>query len=182
MSRIGKKVIVIPSGVTIQKNQTALTVKGPKGTLTAELHSSIELDITKEELHCRITSEGKFYNALHGLWRALIQNMITGVTQGHEKKLEIQGVGYKAEMLGKKMKLSLGYSHPIVFSAPEGITLETPIPTNITIKGTDKELVGQIAAKLRSFRKPEPYKGKGVRYVGEHVRRKAGKAAASAGK
>jgi large subunit ribosomal protein L6 len=127
------------------------------------------------------TSDLKEQRSLHGLWRALIQNMITGVTTGYSKKLELVGVGYRAEMKGKKLQLLLGYSHPILFGPPEGIKIETPTQTNITIGGIDKQLVGQVAAKIRSFREPEPYKGKGVKYEGEYIRRKAGKAAAASG-
>jgi large subunit ribosomal protein L6 len=126
-------------------------------------------------------SDLKEQRSLHGLWRALIQNMITGVTAGYSKKLELVGVGYRAEMKGKKLQLLLGYSHPILFSPPDGVKIETPTQTNITIGGIDKQLVGQVAAKIRSFREPEPYKGKGVKYEGEYIRRKAGKAAAASG-
>ncbi|MBM4165923.1 MAG: 50S ribosomal protein L6 [Ignavibacteria bacterium] len=182
MSRIGRKPIAIPSGVEIKKTGTLLSVKGPKGTLSANVHMSVNVEQNKNELFCTVSETTKFVKALHGLWRANLNNMILGVTNGHEKKLEIIGVGYKAEILGKRIRLLLGFSHPILLSVPDGITIKTPTPTSIVINGADKTLVGQVAAKIRSFRPPEPYKGKGVRYAGEYVRKKAGKAAATAGK
>jgi len=179
VSRIGRKPVQIIKGVNITKKDGAIVVKGPKGELTARLHPSINFEVGPTELQVTRSSEEKQDRALHGLWRALIQNMITGVTKGYSRKLEIVGVGYRAEMKGKKLQLLLGYSHPIVFGPPEGVTLETPSQTNILISGVDKQLVGLVAAKIRSFRPPEPYKGKGVKYEGEYIRRKAGKAAAT---
>ncbi len=181
MSRIGKKPVLLPSGVEAKKDGELLKIKGPKGSLSAKVHSAVKLELEKNEIRCSISSTEKSVKALFGLWRALINNMVVGVTNGHERKLEIIGVGYKAEIQGKRLRLALGYSHPIVFSAPEGILIKAPTPTSIVISGADKALVGQVAAKLRSYRVPEPYKGKGVRYEGEFVRKKAGKAAATAG-
>ncbi len=184
MSRVGKKPIVIPKGVEIKKDGNIISIKGPKGSLSASVHPDVKVNIDKDknEIVCNVSSSAKFVRSLHGLWRALLNNMVNGVTNGHEKKLEIQGVGYKAEMLGKKLRILLGYSHPIIFAPPEEIVISTPSPTNVVVSGVDKVLVGDIAAKIRSFREPEPYKGKGIRYVGEKVRRKAGKAAAAGGK
>jgi large subunit ribosomal protein L6 len=158
-----------------------VVVKGPKGELSATVHPDISVEVGPSQVSVTRHSDEKPFRALHGLWRALIQNMIKGVTQGYSKKLEIVGVGYRAEMKGKKLQLMIGYSHPILFGAPEGITLETPTQTNIIISGIDKQLVGLVAAKIRSFRPPEPYKGKGIKYEGEYIRRKAGKAAAATG-
>jgi len=179
VSRIGKKPVAIPKGVTVQVSEGVVKVKGPKGELSAVLHPSISVEPGAEEALVKVSGEGKFYNALHGLWRALLNNMVNGVTKGYEKKLEIIGVGYRAEMKGSNIQLILGFSHPILFRPPQGVKIETPSPTNIVISGMDKQLVGQIAAKLRSFRPPEPYKGKGVKYENEFIRRKAGKAAAA---
>jgi large subunit ribosomal protein L6 len=156
-----------------------IVVKGPKGELSAIVHPDISIDLNQSEVVVTRHSDEKPQRALHGLWRALIQNMVFGVTQGYTKKLEIVGVGYRAEIKGKKLQLMVGYSHPIVFGPPEGIMLETPTQTNIVISGIDKQLVGLVAAKIRSFRPPEPYKGKGIKYEGEYIRRKAGKAAAA---
>lgn len=181
MSRIGNKPITIVKGVKVEKRDGVLQVSGPKGTLEAHVRPEITVEINDDQILLRRSSDEKLVKALHGLWRALIQNMIIGVTEGFQRKLEIVGVGYKAEIKGKRLQLSLGYSHPIVFSPPEGIKIEVPQPTSITISGIDKQLVGQVAAKLRSFRPPEPYKGKGIKYEGEVIRRKAGKAAATVG-
>lgn len=180
MSRIGKKPVAIPKGVAVQVSDGIVKVKGPKGELSAALHPAISVEVNAEEANVKVLGTGNFYNALHGLWRALINNMINGTTKGYEKKLEIVGVGYRAEMKGTNIQLVLGFSHPILFKPPQGIKIETPTPTNILVSGVDKQLVGQIAAKLRSFRPPEPYKGKGVKYENEYIRRKAGKAAAAA--
>lgn len=182
MSRVGKKPIQIVKGASVTLQNGTVNVKGPKGELSAKIHRSIGLEVKGAEVLVTRKSEEKETRALHGLWRALIQNMVTGVTQGYSKKLEIVGVGYRAEMKGRKLHLLLGYSHPILFGPPEGIKIETPSQTNITISGIDKQLVGLVAAKIRSFRPPEPYKGKGVKYEGEYIRRKAGKAAATAAK
>jgi large subunit ribosomal protein L6 len=181
MSRIGRKPIPFIKGVKIEKKDGTVKVVGPKGELTAKIPNSISIEMNDKEILLKRSSDEKKQKALHGTWRALLQNMIIGVSDGFHKKLEIVGVGYKAELKGKKIQLALGYSHPILFEAPQGIKIEIPIPTNILISGIDKQLVGQVAAKLRSFRPPEPYKGKGVKYEGEYIRRKAGKAAATAG-
>jgi large subunit ribosomal protein L6 len=149
--------------------------------LSAAIPSSIVLEIKDGELALKRSSDEKAMRALHGTWRALMNNMVKGVTEGFQKRLEIVGVGYKAELKGKKLQLALGYSHPILFMPPDGIKIEVPQPTSMVVAGIDKQLVGQVAAKLRSFRPPEPYKGKGVKYEGEYIRRKAGKAAATAG-
>jgi len=178
VSRIGKLPVVIPENVTITIGEgNFVTVKGPKGELQKRLPSEIELKIEGNELHAIRHSEDKYNRSLHGLVRALVANMVEGVANGFTKKLEIVGVGYKAEMKGKKLLLNLGYSHPIIVSVPDNITLSTATPTEIQISGIDKELVGLVAAKIRSYRKPEPYKGKGVKYAGEYIRRKAGKTA-----
>jgi large subunit ribosomal protein L6 len=177
LSRIGKKPIQIPSGIKIEKMNGYLKVKGPKGELELKLHPNIQVNIDKEELVVSRNSDVKKDKALHGLFRSLIYNNIIGVKDGYSKKLEIVGVGYRAELKGKKIQLSLGYSHPIVFSPSDNIKLEVPTPTSINISGIDKQLVGMVAAKIRSFRPPEPYKGKGIKYENEVVRRKAGKAA-----
>lgn len=182
MSRIGRKPIEIPKGITVTMKDGIVTAKGPKGELTEKVHPDISVEVKDGQvLVTRKSDEGK-YRALHGLWRALIQNMITGVTLGYSRKLEIVGVGYRAEMKGLRLQLLLGYSHPILFAAPEGIKIEAPTQTSIIISGVHKQLVGLVAAKIRSFRPPEPYKGKGVKYEGEYIRRKAGKAAATAAK
>jgi len=181
VSRVGRKPIPLASGVKITKNAQDVVVKGPKGELTARVHDDIGFDVKDNQILVTRSSESKPVRSLHGLWRALLANMVKGVTDGYTQKLELVGVGYKAEMKGKKVQLALGYSHPILFAPPESIKIETPAPTNITISGIDKQLVGQVAAKLRSFRPPEPYKGKGVKYEGEYVRRKAGKAASAGG-
>ena len=181
MSRIGKKPVVILQGVKVHLAERDIKITGPKGELTATVHPDIAVEVADGQLLIKRHTDEKKHRALHGLWRALVQNMMTGVTTGYTRKLELVGVGYRAELKGKKLQLLLGFSHPILFAAPEGVTLEVPTQTNITIRGIDKMLVGQVAAKIRSFRPPEPYKGKGVKYEGEHVRRKAGKAAAAGG-
>ena len=181
MSRVGRKPITIVAGVKVQKTDHAVKIVGPKGELSATVHPDIGFDIKDNQILVTRTNDEKQQRSLHGLWRALMANMMKGVTDGYTKKLELVGVGYRAEMKGKKLQLQLGFSHPILFAAPEGIKVETPTQTNITISGIDKQLVGQVAAKIRSFRPPEPYKGKGVKYEGEYIRRKAGKAAAATG-
>ncbi len=158
-----------------------MKIVGPKGELTATVHPDIGFEIKENQIFIVRPTDSKVHRSLHGLWRALMANMVKGVTQGYAKKLELVGVGYRAEMKGRKLQLLLGFSHPILFAPPEGIKIEAPTQTNITISGIDKQLVGQVAAKLRSFRPPEPYKGKGVKYEGEYIRRKAGKAAAATG-
>jgi len=182
VSRVGRKPIEIVKGVTVAQQQGAVTVKGPKGELAANVHPAVSVEVKGSEVLLTRRSDEKNVRALHGLWRANIQNMIVGVTEGYAKKLEIVGVGYRAEMKGKKLQLQLGFSHPIVFGAPDGIKLEAPTQTSIIISGIDKQLVGLVAAKIRSFKPPEPYKGKGVKYENEYIRRKAGKAAATAAK
>jgi large subunit ribosomal protein L6 len=181
VSRIGRKPITIPAGVKVQKTNQLFKITGPKGELSGTVHPAIAAEVKDNTITLTRPSDAKEIRALHGLWRALLQNMVTGVTTGYVKKLELVGVGYRAELKGKKLQLNLGFSHPILFAPPEGIKIETPTQTNIIISGTDKQLVGQVAAKIRSFRLPEPYKGKGVKYEGEFIRRKAGKAAAAAG-
>jgi len=181
VSRIGRKPISIPQGIKVQKTDRRITVAGPKGELQAEFHPDITVDIKDNIITVARPSDVKEHRALHGLWRALIQNMILGVGNGYTRKLELVGVGYRVEMKGRKLQLAVGYSHPILFVPPEGVKVETPSQTNIVISGIDKQLVGQVAAKIRSFRPPEPYKGKGIKYEGEYIRRKAGKAAAASG-
>ncbi|MGH2567320.1 MAG: 50S ribosomal protein L6 [Bacteroidota bacterium] len=181
MSRVGRKPIPIVKGVTVAKQNGSVVVKGPKGELTATLHPTIAVEVQGSELILTRSSEEKFVRALHGLWRANLQNMVLGVTQGYRKKLEIVGVGYRAEMKGKKLHLQVGYSHPIVFGAPDGIKIEAPTQTSIVVSGIDKQLVGMVTAKIRSLKPPEPYKGKGIKYENEYIRRKAGKAAAATG-
>ena len=177
MSRIGKKPVEIPKGVTINLDGNNIKVKGPKGELNRTIHPSMKTEIAEGELIVTRPTDLKESRALHGLTRALIQNMVVGVTESYKKSLEIVGVGYKAELKGKNLLLNIGYSHPIYFVPPEEIKLEVPAPTQIIISGNDKELVGLVAAKIRSFRKPEPYKGKGIKYSDERIIRKAGKTA-----
>lgn len=181
MSRIGRKPVTIPKGVKVEIENKNINIQGPKGNLKATIHDAISMNIENNAIVLNRVNDEKKNKSLHGLWRALISNMIKGVVEGYQKKLEIVGVGYKAELKGKGIKLALGYSHPILFLPPDGIKLEVPQPTSIIISGIDKQLVGLVAAKIRSFRKPEPYKGKGIKYEAEHILRKAGKAAASAG-
>jgi len=182
MSRIGRLPIPVPSGVDVTIEGRQVTVKGPKGTLSRALHP--DMTISREDGTLVVTrpTEQKTHKQLHGLTRTLVNNMVVGVTDGYRKGLEITGVGYRAALSGKKLQLNLGYSHQIEIDPPEGITFEVENPTRLAVVGIDKELVGQIAAKVRSTRKPEPYKGKGVRYAGEHIRRKAGKAGKIGGK
>ena len=178
MSRIGKLPVNIPENVTVDlTNENLLTVKGPKGQLKKTFSDKMNLSVKDNQIQVERGDDQKFSRSLHGLTRSLIQNMIDGVTSGYTKKLEIVGIGYKAEMKGKKLLLTIGYSHPIILGVSDGIKIETPLPTEIIISGIDKELVGMVAAKIRSFRKPEPYKGKGIKYSGEYIRRKAGKTA-----
>lgn len=180
MSRIGKKPVPVPDGVTVTVDGQRVVARGPKGNLELEVPDPIRVGWDEQEgktLVVRRPDDQKRNRALHGLARSLIANNIEGVSQGFSKTLEIVGVGYRAQPQGKGLRLSLGFSHPIDFPAPEGISLETPNQTTIVVKGADKQQVGHTAAVIRSFRPPEPYKGKGVRYKGEHVRRKAGKTA-----
>jgi large subunit ribosomal protein L6 len=179
VSRVGKKPIKIPSGVQIGVDGPRIKVKGPKGELQREIDSRMSVAIADDALVVNRANDNKFFKALHGLYRSLINNMVVGVTQGYEKKLEIVGVGFKAEMKNKRLTLQVGYSHPIIFVAPPDINIACESPTLIAVSGVDKELVGQVAAKIRSFRPPEPYKGKGIKYIDEVVRRKAGKTAGS---
>ncbi|NIP44491.1 MAG: 50S ribosomal protein L6 [candidate division Zixibacteria bacterium] len=178
MSRIGKQPIKIPDKVKVEIKNSTVFVKGPKGELTQEIHPQIQVDIEDNVLSVKRPSDSKFFRAQHGLVRALINNMIIGVTDGFSKVLEIVGVGYRAEMAKKMLKLSLGFSHPIYFAAPPGINIDLESQQKIKISGSDKALVGLVAAKIRSFRPPEPYKGKGIKYEDEQIRRKAGKTAA----
>lgn len=176
MSRIGKLPVPIPSGVKVTLDGNKMTVNGPKGTLSQSLHESMAIAVETDQIVVTRPSDDKQVTALHGLTRALINNMVVGVTNGFQKDLEINGVGYRAEISGKTLTLSLGYSHPVVYALPEGITVEVEKQTKLSVKGIDKQLVGSAAAKIRSFRKPEPYKGKGIKYADEHIVRKAGKA------
>ena len=182
MSRIGRLPITIPAGVDVTIDGRTVTVKGPKGQLSRELHP--DMRVAREDGSIVVTrpTEQKVHKQLHGLTRTLVNNMVVGVTDGYRKGLEITGVGYRAVKVGEKLQLSLGYSHPVEIDPPSGISFEVENPTRLAVVGIDKELVGQIAAKVRSTRKPEPYKGKGVRYAGEKVRRKAGKAGKIGGK
>jgi len=177
MSRIGKSPIPVPSGVDVTIGDGHVTVKGPKGTLERDLPSVITVRQDGDALVVERPNDERQNRALHGLVRSLVNNMVVGVTQGFTKELEIVGVGYRANARGPAvMELALGFSHPVNITAPDGITFEVPSPTRIVVQGIDKEKVGQVAADIRAWRKPEPYKGKGVRYSGEQVRRKAGKA------
>ena len=178
MSRVGKNPIGLPEGVEVKINKGTVEVTGPKGNLSGEVNQDIKLDIKDGQLTFSRPNDSKYYKSLHGLYRSLLNNMVEGVTKGFEKKLEIVGVGYKAEMSKGRLNLQLGYSHSIVFLPPKGVEVVVADPTNITVRGIDKHLVGQVAAKIRSFRPPEPYKGKGIKYVDEYIRRKAGKTAA----
>ncbi|MDQ1403761.1 MAG: large subunit ribosomal protein [Actinomycetota bacterium] len=178
MSRIGRSPIPVPSGVDVSVNGRHVVVKGPQGTLERDLPGEITLRQEDSTLLVERPDDERHNRALHGLSRSLVNNMVTGVTAGFVKELEIVGVGYRATAKGpNQIELALGFSHSVVVDAPSGITFEVPLPTRITVKGIDKELVGQVAANIRKIRKPEPYKGKGVRYAGEYVQRKAGKAA-----
>jgi large subunit ribosomal protein L6 len=178
MSRIGRSPIPVPSGVTVEVSGDHVKVSGPKGTLERDLPRDITVRQDGDQLLVERPDDERQHRALHGLTRSLVNNMVVGVTTGFTRDLEIVGVGYRAAATNPaKLDLALGFSHPVSVDAPEGITFETPVPTKITVRGIDKEVVGQVAANIRSIRKPEPYKGKGVRYAGEVVRRKAGKAA-----
>jgi len=177
MSRIGKAPIAVPNGVDVKLDGDSLTVKGPKGELSHKIPENISVATSDGTLTVERANEERQVRALHGLTRSLIDNMVTGVTQGFHKDLEIVGVGYRATAKGNStLELNLGFSHPVVVDAPDGIEFVVPQPTRVEVHGIDKQLVGQVAANIRAWRKPEPYKGKGVRYVDERVRRKAGKA------
>jgi large subunit ribosomal protein L6 len=177
MSRVGKSPIPVPSGVDVTVNGADVTVKGPKGTLSRTVPGAMAIRQEGDTLVVERPDDERKSRALHGLVRSLVNNMVVGVSQEFSKELEIIGTGYRAALQGSTLDLSLGFSHPVKVDAPEGITFEVPVPTRIVIRGIDKEQVGQVAADIRAIRKPEPYKGKGVRYLGEHVARKAGKTA-----
>jgi large subunit ribosomal protein L6 len=181
MSRIGKSPVNIPSGVDVKVNGNVITVKGPKGELTQELDQSVALNIEDNTITFTRESDAPSHRAKHGLYRALIQNMVTGVSEGYKKELEVIGVGYRANATGQQLELALGYSHQIIFELPSEIKVSANTEKGkapvVTLESYDKQLLGQVAAKIRSFRKPEPYKGKGIRFVGEEIRRKAGKSA-----
>jgi large subunit ribosomal protein L6 len=177
MSRIGKKPIEIPDGVTVDVGNGVVSVKGPKGELSQAVSPAMRIEQSNGTLTVERPSDRGQHRSLHGLTRSLIANMVEGVTNGYEKRLQIQGVGYRARLQGKALELAVGYSHPISIPPPDGIEFDVPQPTEVVVRGIDKQLVGEIAAQVRKQRPPEPYKGKGIRYVGEHVRRKVGKRA-----
>ncbi len=176
MSRIGKKPIDIPSGVEVKLDGNTITAKGPKGTEAVSFRDEVKVSVKENQIIVEQNSEDRKANALHGLYRTLIANAVTGVSKGFERKLEIVGVGYRAAMEGKNLNMALGYSHPVIIEAPEGITFAVEANTKITVSGSNKQAVGDIAAIIRGKRPPEVYKGKGVKYEGEYIRRKAGKA------
>ncbi len=177
MSRIGRKPVAIPDGVTVEIEPGRVAVKGPKGELSQAISPEMEVVVEDATLTVKRPTDRGEHRALHGLTRSLIANMVEGVTSGYERRLEIQGVGYRARLQGKALELSVGYSHPVSVQAPDGIEFEVPQPTEIVVRGIDKQQVGEIAARIRRVRPPEPYKGKGIRYAGEQVRRKVGKRA-----
>lgn len=179
MSRIGKLQIAIPEGVQIQLKGNHLQVQGPKGSLEHRIPDGIQLDVGDGEIRVQRETDRRQHRALHGLTRTLVANMVSGVTTGFRKELEVVGIGYRAEVKGKVLNLSLGYSHPINYAIPNGVSISVDRNVIITVEGIDKQKVGQVAAEIRSFRKPEPYKGKGIRYVGERIRKKVGKGSAS---
>ena len=176
MSRIGNKPITVPAGVEVTLNGNHITVKGPKGTLEKELHKNMEVSMDGNVITVKRPNDEQFNRSLHGLTRTLINNMIEGVLNQYSRVLEVNGVGYRAQLKGKKLVMNLGYSHPVEMDAPEGITFEVPNPNQIIVKGIDKEVVGQTAAVIRTKRPPEVYRGKGIKYAEEHIRRKEGKA------
>ena len=175
MSRIGKRPVPLPAGVSATTEGQILSVKGPKGTLTLQMRDEISYDISEDGISVQPANATKQARAFWGMQRTLVQNLVTGVTEGFTKVLEITGVGYRAAMQGKNLQLALGFSHEVVYQTPEGITIQVPKPTEIVVSGIDKQQVGQVAAEIRDYRPPEPYKGKGVRYVDEYVARKEGK-------
>ena len=180
MSRIGKQPIEIPGGVDVTVAEgNVVTVKGPRGSLTQTMHPDMRILIEDGQVRVERPDDEGFHRSLHGLTRSLVANMVIGVTNGYEKQLQIIGVGYRAALKGKDLEVQAGYSHPVMVPVPQGIEFEVPTPTQIVVRGNDKQAVGEIAAKIRKIRKPEPYKGKGIRYEGEYVRKKAGKAAKS---
>ncbi|NIK80178.1 large subunit ribosomal protein L6 [Paenibacillus castaneae] len=176
MSRIGRKPIQVPNGVSINLDNTVITVKGPKGTLSREFHVDMKVNVTETEIVIERPSDNKLHRSLHGTTRSIIANMVSGVTEGFSKNLELVGVGYRASKTGDKIVLNVGYSHPVEINPENGIEFDVPTNTKITVRGIDKELVGATAAKIRSVREPEPYKGKGIKYEGERIIRKEGKA------
>jgi large subunit ribosomal protein L6 len=175
VSRIGNKVVVLPAGVEIKQDGNNITVKGPKGELTREFSSDIKMNIEGNEVTFTRPNDSKEMKTIHGTTRANFNNMVVGVSEGFQKALELIGVGYRAQVQGNKLTLNVGYSHPVEMTAPEGVTFEVPANTQVIVKGINKEVVGELAANIRGVRPPEPYKGKGIRYVGEFVRRKEGK-------
>lgn len=177
MSRIGKQPIPVPSGVEVQIDGPSVKVKGPKGELSSSFNEDLKIELVDGSIIVTRPSDERSHRSLHGLTRSLIANMVAGVSEGFSKNLEIVGVGYRAQLQGTDLELALGFSHPVVVKAEPGITFEVPSPTKITVRGIDKQRVGQVASEIRDFRPPEPYKGKGVRYEGEYVRRKLGKTA-----
>lgn len=182
MSRIGKKPVVIPKEVKVEIKDRLISVEGAKGKLTLTLSPRIKAEIKDNQLLLTRVTDIKTDKSLHGLFRSLIANMIKGVTEGYVKELEITGVGFKVQLQGENLSLNLGFSHPVIFAVPSGIKVETPKPTQIVIRGIDKELVGKVASELRAIRPPDPYKGKGVRYAGEYIKKKVGKAAQTGAK
>lgn len=176
MSRIGRKPITVPSGVDVTLNNSVITVKGPKGTLTRELHKDIKVTVQDNEITVERPSDHKTHRSLHGTTRSVVSNMVSGVTEGFSKTLELVGVGYRASKSGEKLVLNVGYSHPVEITPEPGINFEVPSNTKIVVSGINKERVGEYAAKIRSVREPEPYKGKGIKYEGERIIRKEGKA------
>jgi len=179
MSRIGRLPVPVPDGVQVEIQGQTVTVRGPKGVLSLAAHPAVQVQVEDRHIVCRRSSDEKSHKALHGLTRSLLRNMVDGVVKGFERRLDLVGVGYRASMLGPgNLNLALGYSHPIVYPIPQGIKIEVKDQTQVLISGIDKQLVGAVAAKIRSFRPPEPYKGKGVKYAEERIRRKAGKAGA----
>lgn len=178
MSRVGKTPIAVPPGVKVEIQGQTVLVEGPKGKLSHELPADLSIERQEAQLQVKRASDEKRVKSLHGLHRSLVQNMVQGVTEGFAKELELVGVGYKAAVSGMNLEMFVGFTHPVVYSIPQGITVEVPKPTQLMIRGIDKYLVGQVAARIRAFAKPEPYKGKGIRYAGEQIRRKAGKAVA----
>ncbi len=181
MSRIGRAPIAVPTGVNVKREETRILVEGPKGKLSIVIPPILSVAIDAQQVKVACVDQAANHRALHGLYRALLANMVQGVANGFSKELEIVGVGYRAQLQGKQLSLSVGFSHPVVVPIPEGLTVEMPKPTQVTVKGADKQLVGQFAANLRRIAPPEPYKGKGIKYVGEVIRRKAGKAATGSG-
>jgi large subunit ribosomal protein L6 len=178
MSRVGQAPIPLPPQAKVEVQGTTVVVEGPKGKLTHPMPPELKLEKAQGQLRVKRSSDEKRVKSLHGLHRTLIANMVQGVVQGFSKELELSGVGYKAQVSGQKLEMYVGFTHAVVFTAPAGITIEVPKPTQVVVKGVDKQMVGQVAARIRAFRPPEPYKGKGIKYVGEVIRRKAGKAVA----